>query len=98
MPPPWAKAFVLSNGGTVVDRVTAGPHNHTPPSEVIKTVGDTYRNAPVMNPDGTTGIRVRFDVGNSATFHSLGAEYAASAGYGPSVIGGSDDYLVPSVV
>jgi hypothetical protein len=43
--------------------VDAVGHNHTPTPGALKMVGDAYSNAQVVNPDGTTGIRVHFDVG-----------------------------------
>ena len=38
-------------------------HTHLPTPAVLKQVGDTLLAAPIVNPDGTTGIRAHFDVG-----------------------------------
>ena len=52
--------LALSYGGE-----TRVAHSHRPGHEVLKLAGDTFKNAPVDNPDGTTGINVHFDVGTS---------------------------------
>jgi hypothetical protein len=62
-------------------------HNHMPTPEVLKLVGDAFRNAPVRNPDGSTGIVPHFDVGDPAAYHQLGAAYASTD---------ADAYLVPA--
>ena len=53
-------------------RVDVTGHHHLPSPQVLKLVGDAYKNAPVLNPDGTTGIRAHFDVGSVAAYHGLG--------------------------
>jgi hypothetical protein len=37
-------------------------HEHWPPSKSLEMVGDAFANAPVANPDGSTGINVIFDI------------------------------------
>ena len=49
-------------------------HNHMPTPEVIRLVGDALKGSPVLNPDGTTGIRAHFDVGNIGAYHDLGPD------------------------
>ena len=39
-------------------------HTHLPSEEALNLVGRTFAAAPVANPDGSTGIRIHFDVGN----------------------------------
>ena len=39
-------------------------HSHMPKSQALQMVGDAFKNAPVSNPDGSTGIHVVFDVGS----------------------------------
>jgi len=38
-------------------------HSHRPKSEALQMIGDAFKNAPVGNPDGSTGIHLVFDVG-----------------------------------
>jgi hypothetical protein len=38
-------------------------HTHKPTIETLQLVVDTFANAPVLNPDGSTGIDVFFDIG-----------------------------------
>jgi hypothetical protein len=38
-------------------------HTHLPTSAAIKLMGDAFKNAPVANPDGSTGIRLHVDAG-----------------------------------
>lgn len=45
--------------------------------------------SPVLNPDGTTGIRAHFDVGDIGAYHALGVGFAPSVGL-------NDEYLVRS--
>jgi hypothetical protein len=40
-------------------------HSHRPRKEALDMVGDAFKKAPVMNPNGQTGINVHFDVGNN---------------------------------
>src|SRR6185295_184446 len=39
-------------------------HNHRPDPAAVKMMGDAFKQAPVSNPDLTTGIDVHFDLGN----------------------------------
>ncbi len=55
-----------------ITSVALPPHSHTPTSDVLKTVGDAYANAPLANLDNTTGIAAHFDVGSVAGY--LGSE------------------------
>jgi hypothetical protein len=48
----------LAYGGT-----SQPAHTHLPGHEALQRVGDAFRNAPLTNPDGSTGIDVHFDVG-----------------------------------
>jgi hypothetical protein len=52
--------LALSYGGE-----TLVAHSHRPLYETLKLAGDTFKNAPVPNPDGATGINVHFDVGTA---------------------------------
>ncbi len=65
--------------------VDGAGHNHLPTPAVLKLVGDSFKNAPVTNPDGITGIRAHFDAGPA--YHSVDAAYASTD---------ADEYLVPS--
>jgi len=68
-----------------VQVVDGAGHNHLPTPAVLKLVGDSFKNAPVDNPDGTKGIRAHFDAGPA--YHSVDAAYASTD---------ADEYLVPS--
>src|SRR5688572_21107346 len=48
-------------------------HNHLPTPPVIKMVGDAFKNAPVVNPDGSNGISLHIDAGPN--YHAAGPEY-----------------------
>ena len=45
------------------DNNPSSVHSHLPKSQALQMVGDAFRDAPVSNPDGSTGIHVVFDVG-----------------------------------
>jgi hypothetical protein len=45
------------------DYLEASDHTHAPTEEAIKRVVAAYANAPIANPDGTTGIQLHVDVG-----------------------------------
>ena len=75
----------------IVKSVVAPPHNHMPPSQVLMDVAEAFKNAPVKNLDGTSGIKALFDVGDPATYHALGLDYRAPVGAG-------DEYLVPKTL
>ena len=74
---------------TAVDALYGGvskpAHSHLPAHETLKLVGDAFKNAPVANPDGTTGIRVHFDVG---------ADYPGGDPLDPAKNAG--EYIVPA--
>jgi hypothetical protein len=61
-------------------------HNHTPSQAALDLVGDAFKNAPVSNPDGVSGIKIHFDVGN---------QYQTIPGSHPAV---ADPYIVPTAV
>ena len=72
----WAAAGTTYGTGADL-RVDVTGHHHLPSPQVLKLVGDAYKNAPVLNPDGTTGIRAHFDVGSVAAYHGLGQVHHA---------------------
>lgn len=43
---------------------SVSPHDHMPSAAALAMVGDAFKRAPVVNPNGSTGIAVHFDVGN----------------------------------
>jgi hypothetical protein len=47
----------------MVDSSLSG-HTHKPKAAALQTVIDAFENAPVSNPDGTTGIRIHIDAGS----------------------------------
>jgi hypothetical protein len=70
---------------TIVSVADTVGHDHMPPHEVLKMVGNAYSAAP------NGGIKVHFDVGDLAVYRSLGPDYACPVGelY-------CDKYFVPS--
>ncbi|MBI1736982.1 MAG: DUF3344 domain-containing protein [Candidatus Rokubacteria bacterium] len=48
-----------------IDYMASDNHSHRPKPEAIALVRQGFRNAPVANPDGTTGITLHVAVGNS---------------------------------
>jgi hypothetical protein len=49
------------SGGTPIPE----KHTHLPGQEALRMAAEAFNNAPVTNPDSTTGIRVHFDVGSN---------------------------------
>jgi hypothetical protein len=43
-----------------------GGHTHRPAAAAIQTIVNAFNNAPVSNPDGTTGIHLHVDYGSTA--------------------------------
>ena len=82
-----------SAANPVVASVTVPQHDHMPPPEALKMVGDAYKKAPPLDPSNNTkGIRVHFDVGPAlaATYASQIQALAQQAGE----IVPSDAYIV----
>ncbi len=55
-------------------------HDHRPSAEAVQTVVDAFANAPVENPDGSTGITLHVDVSNEIPHQdviSFGPDFAA---------------------
>ena len=50
------------------DANSCAQHSHRPTPEIIQGVHDFFANAPVPNPDGTTGINVIQDYGQGGVF------------------------------
>ena len=46
-------------------------HSHQPQADAIKTLIAAYANAPVSNPDGTTGITLHLDCGQTCIMNPL---------------------------
>jgi len=45
------------------DYLVASNHSHAPQAGAVKSIVSAFANAPVSNPDGTTGIQLHVDVG-----------------------------------
>lgn len=45
---------------------TAGGHTHAPKADAIQKIVDSFNDAPVTNPDGTSGIHLHVDYGPSS--------------------------------
>jgi hypothetical protein len=45
---------------------SAGAHSHKPSAVAIALIGESFSNAPVSNPDGSTGITLHVDYGSDA--------------------------------
>lgn len=57
--------YMHAADGTTYGGVAKPAHIHLPTLDAIDIVGRAFRNAPVANPNLTTGINVHFDVGNN---------------------------------
>ena len=58
--------YMTTNGVALAYGAGSEPspaHSHLPTHTALKLVGDAFRDAPVLNPNGFTGIKVHFDVG-----------------------------------
>ena len=51
-----------------------GGHSHRPKLEALQTVIDAFANAPLGNPDGTTGIRIHIDAGANTIMNPVTGE------------------------
>ena len=51
-----------------------GGHTHKPKADALQIVIDTFANAPVDNPDGTTGIRIHIDAGSDTIMNPVTGE------------------------
>ncbi len=80
----WAAPGTAYGSGAAMEVDGAG-HNHLPTPEVLKMVGDAFKDAPVSNQDGSSGIKVHFDVGPA--YHDVGPEYASTE---------ADEYIIPA--
>lgn len=52
----------------------AGGHSHKPKAAALTLVIDAFRNAPVANPDGTTGINLHIDAGSDTVMNPVTGE------------------------
>ena len=79
-----AAPYDAANG--VVTVTDPSGHNHMPTPAVLKIVGDAYNNR---------GITPHFDVGDIASYHALGADYACADPISHPECN-AEPYLVPS--
>ena len=49
----------------------AAGHTHKPKSDALQTVINSFNNAPVSNPDGTTGIHIHIDAGSTTIMNPV---------------------------
>jgi hypothetical protein len=93
----WAPAGTTYGSGPDLVEDETG-HNHLPSPQVLKLIGDTFKNAPFSNPEDPlfpNGIKAHFDVGNIDTYRSHGVvphaewvdDYTSTE---------ADEYLIPS--
>jgi len=68
------------------DCAAGDTHSHRPKTAAIAAVVQAFANAPVMNPDGTTGINIHIDVSNAIAHQNAlninGLCFAGGAGIG----------------
>jgi len=57
--------YLQTLGYTTDSQGSVPPHSHRPSEAVINMLGDALKNAPVTNPDGSTGINLHVDIGAS---------------------------------
>ena len=56
--------YLHADQPTVYGGVVKPAHTHLPSEEALNLVGKAFADAPVTNPNGSTGIRIHFDVGD----------------------------------
>jgi hypothetical protein len=56
--------YFETTGPQTYNGVQKPQHTHRPTPEALRKVGEAFAQAPVTNPDSSTGISVHFDVGN----------------------------------
>jgi uncharacterized repeat protein (TIGR01451 family) len=55
-----------------IDHLEATTHTHAPMSQAIELIVRSFANAPIVNPDGTTGVQLHVDVGG---IYGAGADF-----------------------
>jgi hypothetical protein len=65
-----------------IDYMVAGDHTHKPWSEAMDLVTTAFLNAPVENPDGTTGIKLHLDYGPNAIMNPISSNPVAGDVWG----------------
>lgn len=65
-----------------IDYMEEDSHSHKPMPSAIEIAVDSFDNAPVSNPDGTTGIRLHVDYGSDAPLWVNGVRGAGGATWG----------------
>lgn len=71
------------------DCMVASDHSHCPTAQAIQDVVQAFANAPVSNPDGTTGIQLHVDVG---PLFGAGAIFQVPSTNGGGVVGTFGDF------
>jgi len=61
------------------DCAAGDTHSHRPKAAAVQAVIDAFANAPITNPDGSTGITLRVDVGNAIAHQNF---LAVGCGFG----------------
>ncbi len=77
-----------------VDCLVATNHSHCPRQDAIAKVVQSYANAPVSNPDGTTGVQLHVDIGSlfgAGTRVSVPGTRGVTGSYGD--FGGGGDQI-----
>ena len=57
-----------------VDYMADNTHSHLPSVAMLQTVIEAFNNAPVSNPDGTTGIHIHIDAGPNSIMNPVTGE------------------------
>jgi len=57
--------YMFAAEGTMYGGTPRPKHTHLPGQDALTMAAESFDQAPVANPDGTTGIKVHFDVGDN---------------------------------
>jgi uncharacterized repeat protein (TIGR01451 family) len=77
-----------------VDCLVASNHSHCPRQDAMSDVVRSFANAPVANPDGTTGVQLHLDVGflfNAGVLTAIAGPGGVTGNYGN--MGGGGDQI-----
>jgi VCBS repeat-containing protein len=55
----------MTSAATTYGGVSKPEHSHVPSQDALRMVAAAFKDAPLLNPDSSTGINVHFDVGNN---------------------------------
>ena len=58
-------AYMYAAEGTTYGGMAKPAHSHLPAQDALNMAAESFDKAPIVNPDGTKGIKVHFDIGGN---------------------------------